>query len=118
MNEKLRTVLAMLKRAGKLTITAKDLKTFLEYKDKWRSMGAAMMQGELLSRYPLEMTMLFRANQPGPLPPEEELWALGRAALEEHLREERELDHRIRQEEKEEREALSYAQDELDHLPD
>lgn len=63
MNEKLRTVLAMLKRAGKLTITAKDLTTFLGYKDKGQSMGGVMTQAGLRSSYPLEMTMLFRANE-------------------------------------------------------
>lgn len=98
MDDKVRAVLAMLKRAKRLTVTPEDLVKFLQVKQLRGSMGAAIQRGALLHRYPLEMTMLFAAARPGPLPPEEELWRQGRAAARAHRRRERALDRQIAEE--------------------
>lgn len=103
MDDKVRAVLAMLKRAERLTVTAEDLATFLRVRELQGSLGEALQRGALLEKYPLEMTMLFATRRPGPLPPEDELWRRGRAAARAHRWRERELDRQIAEDEAEAR---------------
>jgi hypothetical protein len=81
---KLQAVLDLLRRRGRLTMTYELLQRYLAWRGKGASMGAAIMRGGLLSSSPFEMAMLFASERPGPLPPDDELWAIGEQAQREH----------------------------------
>jgi hypothetical protein len=117
LDDKVRAVLAMLKSANRLTVTPEDLVKFLSVKSMRSSMGAALQRGALLEKYPLEMTMLFAAARPGPLPPKEELWRQGRAAARAHRRRQRALERQIAEDKEEERRAREAAARLLAELP-
>lgn len=81
---KLRAVLDLLRRRGRLTLTHDLLVRYLAWRGRDSSMGAAIMRGGLLSSSPFEMAMLFASEGPGPLPSDDELWAIGERAQREH----------------------------------